>query len=144
MARMAPTVFCRYRFLLCTFHRKEWFGASVVFNDPFDESLWIGVAHKLNEKTIMQLLVEETCIEVWLGAPHHGRGPARRMRVTFPGDSAVKWLPLDLNAASSEVAMEYVRITPICQESPEDVPFDECPLKVKRLMDPRYEEETND
>jgi hypothetical protein len=133
-------IYSRFRFILHAPQRDVWFGAMKVFNDPFDGSLWLGVAHKEETPSVMQLLMEETSVEVWLGSSGHRRAYVRKFLANFQ-EGALDWMPLDLDARSSEPALEYLRINQPLQHAPEDIPWKECPLPVRKMIDPRYQED---
>ena len=102
-------LYSKFNFVLHAPNRNVWFGATAVFNDPFDGSLWVGAGHKENELSLMQILGEETSLHVWLCPARPPRSveeqKPRLLRVDFNrGDYT--WFPLDLDAAESGMALD--------------------------------------
>jgi hypothetical protein len=134
MARaFVSDVYAGYRFILRLPQRDEWFGARAVFNDVFTGDLWVGAAHKANEKTLAEYFVECGEVEVWMFQPHSAGGVARCISATYED---LFHQPLDLDATRAEVAMEWVRLNKTRMGKCKDIPHDEWPAGAIREFGP--------
>jgi hypothetical protein len=125
MARaFVSDVYAGYRFILHVPQRGEWIGAMAVFNDVFTGDLWVGAAHKANEKSIANYFSECDKVEVWMFQPVAEGGFARCISARYEG---LFHQPLDLDATQSSVALEWVRLNGTKMGECRDVPSEEWP-----------------
>jgi hypothetical protein len=118
-------LYTTFRFAITLPNRgDEMLRAMSVYCDPFTNELWIGRAHFAGEKTLAQLLCEETRLEVFM-LPR-GNGSSRRVLVDFVG---LRALPLNLDASCDEIALEWVVLQKVCCSPPFDV---ETPERFKQ------------
>ena len=127
-------IYTRFRFYLQTERKNLEFGCQSCFTDPFTGDLWIGAAHQHKKPSLSMLVSEENEIRVWLLAHAGEQGPCRLLRVKFDG---FDYLPLDLDARESKVAMEWVRLKNCTYMAPTDVSFENLPAEVAAEVDPR-------
>lgn len=139
MARTFPfEVYTKFRFYLQAARKPVEFGAQHVSVDPFTMDLWIGSAHKVGVPSLCMILSEETEIKIWLMPYAKGQGPCRLLRVKFDG---FDYLPIDLDARESRVALEWVRLKNAQYMAPVDVNFDNLPPEIAAEVDPRKKTE---
>lgn len=103
-------------------------GATAAFSDPFTDSFWIGRGHEMDHDTLEEILSGTSCINVYMFARMRGRTDdgtvARRISVSF---SKLDWYPLDLDATSSEVALDWVMLRNATYTSCEDLKAGDIP-----------------
>jgi len=134
MARaFVSDVYAGYRFILYLPERDEWVSARAAFNDVFTGDLWIGAAHKANEKMLVEYFVECRQVEVWMFQPVSEGGFARRISATYEG--GIFHQPLDLDACRSDIAMEWVRLNDTKMGRYQDLPSAEWPAGLVRAFD---------
>ena len=95
---------------------------SAAHHDPFLNGMWVGRAHCEGEPTLASILEHEPSLDVYLLS--RGREVARKIAVSYKG---LKWYPLDIDAAISGVAMEWVLLTEAKYTGCGDVELSEVP-----------------
>jgi hypothetical protein len=128
MPRVRPTyLYHCYRFFVALPVGKRKLGLSNVFVDPMTAAFWLGRAHQEEEDGFLSLKEaldgEEGEIQVWMFSGYGGE-TCRLLTVHY--DSFV-WIPLDLDATRSEVAMEWIRMDRPVIRGPVDYKTSELP-----------------
>ena len=131
MARpMMTDVYAGYCFVLHLPERDAWVSVKATFNEVFTGDLWVGAAHRVNEKTLGEYFSECQQVEVWILQPARDSGAfARCVPATYEG---VFHQPVDLDASSALVAMDWVRLNNTKMGKIRDVPRAEWPAGLVR------------
>jgi hypothetical protein len=134
MARALVTdIYAGYCFILHLPERDVWVSAKAAFNDVFTGDLWVGAAHRVNEKTLGEYFSECRRVEVWMFQPARNSGAfARCITASYEG---LFLQPVDLDAGASKVAMEWVRLENTKMGKVQDVPRAEWPAGLVREFD---------
>lgn len=116
----------------------ESLGLSVISSEPFGGGLWLGRGHMSNEPTLMERLRGQKTLRIWMVQRQADRdSTCRKIEVTW---SSMRWLPFDLNATDSSVAMEWLVLEDADYTTPVDVPWSEVGPSITRSFDPRFKE----
>ena len=135
MARASSTdVFRTFRFALFLPNYGRVVGCSMVYSDPFTGNLWIERAHQGHEPSLREHLRGEKTVEVWLFQHLAAGGLARRISVTWDD---LRWLPFDLDATASSVALERLVLVSPYYEGPVDVAADDLPYALHAIVSPK-------
>lgn len=132
MARLGPDYFSAFRFIVDV-PGYGLIGCSAVFNDIFGGGVWLGKGQLPDKslKEVLALRVRNT-IDVWMIVPGKDEPIGRKITIHF--DNAVEWFPLFLDAASSDVAKEWVRLSPVILDGPEDLRMAKLPEHVAEAV----------
>lgn len=140
MARFSSArLFAGYQFLVVIREKELQLGCSDVFSSPFDGTVWIGRAHQDDpdprvSTTLYEALHDVTHIDVYMfpfgSSRDRSRTTARRLGVRF---AMCDWAPLQLDASTSEPAMEWVALRGIRYDGPENVVPEQDPLLLQFL-----------
>lgn len=121
-------MFTSYRFVLLSPEREfEPIAVSAVFSDPFTGHLHIGTAHDAARPLLAARLCELRSLEVWMLRV----GEARRVPFTF---KVLQSLPLDVDASSNNIALEWVVLQGVEYGHIADVPQAEWPEALAELV----------
>lgn len=127
-----------FRFCVVVPNSDGMVGVSSVYTDPFTGSLWIGAGHIEGRRTLGQVFAEANKCEVWMfprGAfTDNPDTRARKFDVSWP---KMRWVPFDLDATKNEVAMEYVCLEGAVYHGCVDVPANELPLTITKMLGPK-------
>jgi hypothetical protein len=136
--RADPEIFMAFRFAVSIPDKVDVIGASSVFTDPFTGSLWIGRAHRADERTLGQIFSEVNHCEIWMftrGVWAPGETPkearARKIKVTWP---KMRWVPFNLDAAQASAALEYVCLEDATYQAVENVTAADFPLAMTKAF----------
>jgi hypothetical protein len=99
----------------------------------FTGDVWVERAHVAGEATLREQLEGEATAEVWLftSLSASSAGYARCVEV---GWSALRWLPFNLDASESVVALERVCLTGVLYTPPVDFTLADAPAHVKSII----------
>ena len=124
-----------FRFVVEVPEKGQVIGVSSAFGDPFTNSFWVGRGHEVDRESLSQIFSEATKANIYLFTRcNDDKAPTRRIGVRF---SKMDWYPIDLNAAASAVAIDWIILRDAQYGPCEDLKMENVPGIVRNEVDPR-------
>jgi hypothetical protein len=125
----AWTPYRAFRFGLYLPGKDKFIGCSAIHTDPFTGELWVTRAHLRDEPTLEESLSAVKVAQVYFfDRTEDGIASARMINVTW---TKHRWVPIDLDAADSNVALERLVLTGTTYSAVKDVAKEDVPASFK-------------
>lgn len=135
---MRSEPFMSFRFVVFLPDTEEVIGVTMVYSDPFTDSMWVGKAHIEGERPLGQRMAEVKRCEVWMfprGIVFKDKRDHRARRICVNWNS-MRWVPFNLDAARGEAALEHVCLEGATYETVDDVAAEQFPLPITQAFSP--------